>query len=72
MQDGRVKHMENWLINKKLNEAYQITQLRDDNVHDETVQNDLTSYKRSNPKGFKQWMTQKSMQERYEQMDRAR
>jgi len=33
MQDGRVKTMEKWLATKKLNEAYKITQMRDDSQH---------------------------------------
>ena len=30
MHDSRVNLMEQWLIKKKLNEAYKVTQLRDD------------------------------------------
>ena len=61
MQDGRVKTMERWLANKKLNEAYKITQMRDDTQHQDDVVRDMRQHERSNAKSYKQWMTQKSM-----------
>lgn len=41
MQDGRVKTMERWLANKKLNEAYKITQMRDDTQQQDEIKRDM-------------------------------
>ena len=65
--------MENWLVKKKLNEAYNITQLRDVNRQDaiEKEARDQIMHN-NNVKNYKMWMTQQNNQERYLQMERAR
>ena len=73
MHDSRVNTMEEWLIRKKLNEAYKVTQHRNVSRQDEIdreAQDQLA--RNNNTKSYKMWMTQRSMQERFEQMERAR
>lgn len=69
MQDGRVKTMEKWLATKKLNEAYKITQMRDDTQHQDEIVRDMNQHQRSNAKSFKQWISHKTMQDRYDEME---
>ena len=71
MHDGRVQQMESWLMNKKLNEAYRITQLRDNNQHDEAVRRDMEQHQRSNAKSYRQWMNHCAMQSQIDDMERA-
>lgn len=73
MHDSRISQMENWLVKKKLNEAYNITQLRDVNRQDaiEKEARDQIMHN-NNVKNYKMWMTQQNNQERYLQMERAR
>jgi hypothetical protein len=65
--------MENWLVKKKLNEAYNITQLRDagrqEQIEKEAIDQIMHN---NNVKNFKMWMTQQNNQERFLQMERAR
>lgn len=52
--------MESWLVKKKLNEAYNITQLRDVKKQ-EIINNEAVNQLApggNNPKTYKQWMTQ--------------
>ena len=72
MHDSRISQMENWLVKKKLNEAYNITQLRDVNRQDaiEKEARDQIMHN-NNVKNYKMWMTQQNNQERYLQMERA-
>jgi hypothetical protein len=48
--------MEDWLKNKKLNEAYKITQLRDDQKRQQTIENEAMNYDPSNTKSYKSWL----------------
>lgn len=64
--------MENWLRNKKLNEAYKITQLRDNTHHDEEISRDKEQHTRSNAKSYKQWLNHRVMQDRIDDIERAR
>ena len=61
MHDGRVQTMESWLKGKKLNEAYKITQLREDNSHEESVIRDMHQMTSANPKSYHQWIKQKAL-----------
>ena len=65
--------MESWLVKKKLNEAYNNTQLRDvkkqEFINNEAV-NQLAPGG-NNPKTYKQWMTQQKNQRKYDVMLRA-
>ena len=70
MHDSRVGQMESWLTKKKLNEAYKITQLRHDGKRQQDIEQDESMG--DNVRDYKMWMQQKSMQERYEHMERAR
>lgn len=58
MHDSRVNLMEQWLIKKKLNEAYKVTQLRDDKaqveIHNEALSQLHHGYE---PKSYKNWLT---------------
>ena len=70
VHDSRVGQMEGWLTKKKLNEAYKITQLRHDGKRQHDIEQDESMG--DNVRNYKMWMQQKSMQDRYEQMERAR
>ena len=72
MHDGRVQYMEDWLVKKKLNEAYKITQLRGENQHQENIARDAERMKLANSKSYSQWVRQRALQSRYEDMERAR
>lgn len=58
MHDSRVNLMEQWLIKKKLNEAYKVTQLRDDKAQVE-IQNEALNqlHQGYEPKSYKNWLT---------------
>lgn len=73
MHDSRIQQMETWLVKKKLNEAYNISQLRDVNRQDaiEKEARDQIMHN-NNVKNYKMWMMQQNNQERYLQMERAR
>lgn len=64
--------MEQWLIKKKLNEAYKITQLRDDQAQMDIQNEALMQLNQGySPKSYKTWLTQKSNQAKYSEMERA-
>lgn len=65
--------MESWLVKKKLNEAYNITQLRDVKKQ-EIINNEAVNQLApggNNPRTYKQWMTQQNNQRKYDVMSRA-
>ena len=65
--------MESWLVKKKLNEAYNITQLRDVKRQEQIEQEARDQLNNNNNvKNYKMWVTQQSMQDKYSQMERAR
>ena len=71
MHDSRVSYMDTWLKNKKLNEAYKVTQLRSDSQLEQEIEQDKHQLQRGNAKTYKQWMQQTHMQQRYEEIERA-
>lgn len=73
MHDSRITQMEQWLVKKKLSEAYNIAQLRDVN-RQEVIEQEARDQimNNNNVKNYKMWLTQQHNQERYLQMERAR
>ena len=72
MHDSRVNQMEQWLIKKKLNEAYKVSQLRDSQTQQEIEAEALQQMKHGyDPKNYKMWLTQRRNQAKYSQMERA-
>lgn len=70
--DSRVNHMEQWLVNKKLNEAYKITQLRGDIQRQERIEEEARTFHENGTKNYKQWLSQRNLQEQLNQMELAR
>ena len=67
--------MEDWLKKKKLNEAYNIMQMRDHKKQEEIeneAKNQLQNQRGGGVKTFKQWMIQQEMMDRVMENDRAR
>ena len=63
--------MEEWLIKKKLNEAYKVSQLRD-SKHQQDIDEEARRQINQgyNPKNFKMWLTQQNNQARYQEMEK--
>jgi len=64
--------MEQWLVKKKLNEAYKITQLRGDQQRQQTIEAQAKNFDLNATKSFKQWMRQERFQEEMDNMEIAR
>jgi len=71
MHDSRVDYMDQWLKQKKMNEAYKVTQLRSDSQLEQEIEHDKNQLQRGNAKSYKQWVHQTHMQQRYEDIERA-
>ena len=72
MHDSRVSHMEQWLIKKKLNEAYNVTQLRDNKSQEEIEMEAMQQMNQGfDPKSYKVWLTQRKNQAKYSEMEKA-
>lgn len=64
--------MEQWLVKKKLNEAYKITQLRGDQQRQQTIEAQAKNFDLNATKNFKSWMRQERFQEEMDNMEIAR
>jgi hypothetical protein len=73
MHDNRVAQMEDWLIKKKLKEAYSVTMMKDTRKQDDIereARDQLENQRNGGAKTYKQWMTMKKMQQRLAENER--